>query len=347
MNVPMPDHSGATGAVGRVPTPADVVVAVVTYGKRKSMLLAVLDRLREEAVGRVVVVDNGAHWPVATELAASFGDWVETVPMGGNMGSSTGFVAALEGALQTTKSIIWILDDDNRPEYGCLASLLAAHSLEAHRTPVGALAVVAMRTEHFGGHVSAKQLMTRWDSFSGFHVADLVSKVAHRLPGKRKSVHGRVELGVTHFGGMLFHRSLLEHHGLPRRDFFMYGDDTEFTWRITSNGGRIIQVTEALVEDLEGSFQQTSHVRNRFIGALLSDSDFRTYYSVRNLAFFESRFRVRNKLMFALNRKIYFTILHRYARRLDRMDRYTFIRNSADEGLAGQLGPNDRFPLLN
>lgn len=347
MNVPMPGHAGATRAVGRVPTPADVVVAVVTYGKRKSMLLAVLDRLREEAVGRVVVVDNGARWPVATELAASFGDWVETVPMGGNMGSSTGFVAALEGALRTTKSIIWILDDDNRPEYGCLASLLAAHSQEAHRTPVEALAVVAMRTEHFGGHVSAKQLMTRWDSFSGFHVADLVSKVVHRLPGTRKSVHDRVELGVTHFGGMLFHRSLLEHHGLPRRDFFMYGDDTEFTWRITSNGGRIVQVTEAVVEDLEGSFQQTSHVRNRFIGALLSDSDFRTYYSVRNLAFFESRFRVHNKILFALNKKIYFSILYRYARRLDRIDRYAFIRNSADEGLAGKLGPNDRFPLSN
>lgn len=347
MNGSMSGPVGAVQPIVSVPTPDDVVVALVTYGQRRTMLLSVLDRLREEAVGRVVVVDNGARWPVATDLAARFGGWVETIPMGGNMGSSTGFVAAFEAAMQTTKPIIWILDDDNRPEYGCLASLLAAHTQETQRTPVEALAVVAMRTEHFGGHVSAKQLMTRWDSFSGFHIADLVSKVAHRLPGRRQSVHERVELGVTHFGGMLFHRSLLEHHGLPRRDFFMYGDDTEFTWRITSNGGRIVQVTEALVEDLEGSFQQTSHVRNRFIGALLSDSDFRTYYSVRNLAFFESRFRVRNKAIFAVNRKIYFAILQRYARRLDRMDRYAFIRASADEGLAGELGSNDRFPLLN
>jgi GT2 family glycosyltransferase len=346
MSRPITD-GGRSRAIASPSTPDDVVVALVTYGQRRSMLLAVLDRLREEAVGRVVVVDNGARWPVATELAARFGGWVETVPMGGNLGSSTGFVAAFEAAIQAKKSLIWILDDDNRPERGCLASLLAAHAQEAERTSLASRAVVAMRTEHFGGHVSAKQLMTRWDSFSGFHVADLVSKVAHRLPGRRQSVRSRVELGITHFGGMLFHRSLLERHGVPRRDFFMYGDDTEFTWRITSSGGRIVQVTEALVEDLEGSFQQTSHVRNRFIGALLSDSDFRTYYSVRNMAFFESRYRVRHRAMFALNRKIYFAILRRYARRLDRMDRYDFIRTSAEEGLAGCLGSNDRFPLLN
>lgn len=334
-----------SGAPGLTRAPADVVVALVTYGERRSMLLAVLERLREEGAGHVVVVDNGAHWPVGTELAAQFQDWVTVVAMGANRGSAHGFVTAFETAMQTGKPLVWILDDDNRPETGCLAALLAAHAEEAARTPEDMLAVVAMRAEHFSGNVSAKQLMTRWDSFSGFHVADLVSKVAHRLPGRRESRPHRVELGVTHFGGMFFHRSLVERIGLPRRDFFMYGDDTEFTWRITCQGGRIVQVPEALVEDLEGSFQQTSHVRNRFIGALLSDSDFRTYYSVRNLAYFESRFRRRRSAMFALNRRLYFAILHRYARRLGRMDRYHFIRASADEGLRGQLGPNDRYPL--
>ena len=335
----------STRSVSGIPAPSDVVVALVTYGDRKSMLLSVLDRLREEGVGKVVVVDNGARWPVETDLAALFGDWVEIVSMGGNMGSAHGFVVAFETAIRTGKPFVWILDDDNRPKPGCLAALQAAYAEEAERMPPALLAVVAMRAEHATGDVSAKQLMTRWDSFSGFHIADIVSKIAHRLPGRRKAQPHRVTLGITHFGGMFFHRSLVDSIGLPRRDFFMYGDDTEFTWRITCKGGRIVQVPEALVEDLEGSFQQTSHVRNRFIGALLSDSDFRTYYSVRNLAYFESRFRRRQPAMFALNRRLYFAILHRYARRLGRMDRYRFIRESMDEGLRGQLGPNDRYPL--
>lgn len=326
-------------------TANDVVVALVTYGERRSMLVAVLDRLHEENAGHVVVVDNGADWPVTTDLAARYGDWVEVVPMGGNMGSAAGFVTAFEAAMRTGRSHIWILDDDNRPYPGCLAALLAAHAEEARSTPCDLLAVVATRAEHFAGQVSARQLLTRWDSFSGFHIADLASKVAHRLPGRQRELTGRVQLGVTHFGGMLFHRALIERIGFPRRDFFMYGDDTELTWRITANGGRIMQVAHAQIEDLEGSFQQTSHVRNRFIGALLSDSDFRTHYSVRNLAYFESRFRCRRRAMFALNRRVYFAILRRYAKRLNRMARYEFIRASADEGLRGRLGPDDRFPL--
>ena len=327
--------------------PSDVVVGIVTYGDRRAMLLAVLDRLRDEGAGRVVVIDNGAHWPVATDLAERYGDWIDVVAMGANRGSAEGFVTAFEEALCTDRALVWILDDDNRPHVGCLAALLAAHAQETARSPADHLVVVAMRAEHGTGNMSAKQLMTRWDSFGGFHVADLLSKIAYRLPGTRSAppAGGRVQLGVAHFGGMLFHRALIERIGLPRRDFFMYGDDTELTWRITADGRRIVQVADALDEDLEGSFQQTAHVRNRFIGALLSDSDFRTHYSVRNLAYFERRFRCRNRAMFALNRALYFAILHRYARRLDRMERYRFIRASAAEGLAGRLGPDDRFPL--
>lgn len=326
-------------------TPDDVVAAIVTYGARQPMLLAVLERLREEGVGRAIVIDNGAHWPVAAMLATQFGDWVRVVPMGGNMGSACGFVAAFEAAMQTDRALIWILDDDNRPQRGCLSALQAAYAQETMRTPADMLALVAMRTEHATDNVSARQLMTRWDSFGGFHVADIVAKIVHRLPGRVQHQLRHIDLGVTHFGGMLFHRSLVQRFGLPQREFYMYGDDTEFTWRITSGGGRIVQVAEALVEDLEESFQQTAHVRNRFVGALLSDSDFRTYYSVRNMAFFESRFRRRRRLLFALNRQLYFAILRLYARRLGRMDRYRFIYASANEGLSGERGPNARFPL--
>lgn len=340
----MPPHTDSVSD-GSDSSPSDVVVGIVTYGARRTMLLAVLERLRDEGVGRVVVVDNGAHWPVTTDLAMQFGDWIDVVAMEANMGSATGFVTAFEAALRTDRTFVWILDDDNRPHTGCLAALLTAYFEEGQGTPHDQLAVVAMRAEHSTGQMSAKQLMTRWDSFSGFHVADLASKIVHRLPGNKQKVQGRRQLGVTHFGGMLFHRALIERIGLPRRDFFMYGDDTELTWRITAGGGRIVQVADALVEDLEGSFQQTSHVRNRFIGALLSDSDFRTYYSVRNLAYFESRFRRRNRAMFTLNRRVYFAILRRFAKRLNRMERYRFIHASAEEGLSGRLGPDDRFPL--
>lgn len=326
--------------------PGDVTAAIVTYGARCDLLLAVLERLRAEGVARAVVIDNGAHWPVNETLTERFGDWAQVVAMGANTGSARGFAAAFEVAMRMDKPLVWVLDDDNRPYEGCLAVLLAAHARQAARTPVNLLAVVAARSEHAIGDVGARQLLTRWDSFGGFHVSDIADKIVRRL-SRRRTPHAPRDrqVGVTHFGGMLFHRSLVDRFGLPRSDFFMYADDTEFTWRITAAGGRVVQVADALIEDLEPAAQQTARLRNRFAAALLTDSDFRSHYAVRNLAFFESRFRRRNRVVFALNRQLYFSILRFYARKTGRMQNYRFIRQSAAEGLAGRLGPDSRFPL--
>lgn len=325
--------------------PDDVVAALVTYGDRRPLLLAVLDRLREEGVGHVVVVDNGAKWPVAAELSDRFGTWASTLTLATNTGSACGFAAALERASRSPQPFVWILDDDNRPQTGCLTLLLDAWCAEAEASLSSLLAVVASRAEHSTAHVSARQLLTRWDSFGGFHVADVADKLAHRLPRKKPLAHARVQVGVTHFGGMLFHRSLIERIGLPRADFFMYAEDTEFTWRITAAGGRVVQVIRALIDDLEPARQRTADLRNRFTAALLAESNFRTFYAVRNLACFERHFRRRNRFIFALNQRLYFALLRFYAHRLSRMAAYRFIRASASEGLAGRLGPDPRFPL--
>lgn len=327
------------------PTPADVTAVIVTYGDRRALLMQVLERLRDEGVGHVVIVDNGARWMVAAETSARFGSWAEVVSMGGNLGSARGFIAGLEAAMRSGSPFLWVLDDDNRPRPGCLAILCKAYEEEAARTPGGLTAVAALRAEHFAGRVSARQLMTRWDSFGGFHVADVVAKLVQRLPVPSAPARRR-RLGVAPYGGMLFHRSLVERVGLPLAEFCQYGDDTEFTWRVTRMGGRIVQIANAEVEDLDAAFQKNTQLRNRFLGALLADSDFRTYYTFRNLAYFEDRFRRRNRALFALNRTIYFAILRHYARRLDRLERYRFIRASAEEGLSGRLGQSDRFPLF-
>jgi GT2 family glycosyltransferase len=328
----------------------DVVAVTVTYGERRTMLIAVIEALRKEGVARVVVVNNGARWPVEDELTDRFTGFVEIVSMGGNKGSAAGYAAGLDAAMASSMPFIWMLDDDNRPRSGCLAKLRKGYDEECASTPSALLAVVALRPEHFAGGVSAKQLMTRWDSFGGFHIGDLLDKLINRLPlpaalQRREVSSARIALGVAPYGGMLFARSLVIRLGMPRLEFGQYGDDTEFTWRITSSGGRIVQIGDAIVDDLEDAFQQNAQLRNRFLGALLTDSAFRTYYTFRNLAYFESRFRRRNRLIFALNRYVYFVILRHYARQSGHLERYRFIRQSSDEGLAGDLTPSARFPL--
>lgn len=113
----------------------DVVAVTVTYGERRTMLIAVIEALRDEGVARVVVVDNGARWPVVDELTDRFAGFVEIVSMGGNRGSAAGYAAGLAAAIATDMPFIWMLDDDNRPRPGCLATLRQGYDDECARTP--------------------------------------------------------------------------------------------------------------------------------------------------------------------------------------------------------------------
>ena len=47
-----------------------VTTVIVTYADRCALLRQVLDAVSGQGVGKVVVVDNGARWPVKDELTA-------------------------------------------------------------------------------------------------------------------------------------------------------------------------------------------------------------------------------------------------------------------------------------
>jgi GT2 family glycosyltransferase len=335
-----------------------VVAVLATYRDRSAMLEAVLERLQGEGVAQAVVIDNGADWgargPIADALAARFGDFVDVVAMGGNRGCALGYAQGMERAIALDAELIWLLDDDNRPSIGSLDALLAAWRAEQapERGGIGPdrLVVSAVRDEHHAdvlAGVPERHLKTRWNSFGGFHVRDLAYKLWRRTRLGRPSGHppATARVDVTPYGGSLFGRALVERFGLPLRDFYQYGDDTEFMWRVTRAGGRILVVTAARIEDLEVSWNPTVQLANRFSGLVAGSSAFRTYYSTRNAAYFESRFRSRNRAMFALNRLIYMGLIRHYARRSGHPERYQLIREGVADGLAGRLSINPRFQL--
>ena len=55
------------------------------------------------------------------------------------------------------------------------------------------------------------------------------------------------------YGGLFFHRSIIDIIGLPDTNYFLYGDDFDFSYRITKKGGKIFLVTQSVIEDLEKS----------------------------------------------------------------------------------------------
>jgi GT2 family glycosyltransferase len=337
--------SGAEGA-----PPRRIVAVLATYRDRSAMLEAVLERLQAEGVAQAVVIDNGATWPLQQRLTAQFGDFVDVVAMGGNRGCALGYTRGMERALELNADMIWLLDDDNRPTTGSLVALIAAWQHDVAQVGADRLVVTAVRDEHHAdvlAGVPERHLKIRWNSFGGFHVRDLGYKLWRRTPLGRPSgvAPATARVDVTPYGGALFHRRLVERFGLPLLDLYQYGDDTEFMWRVTRDNGRIVVVTTARIEDLEVSWNPTVQLANRFRGLVAGNSAFRTYYSVRNAAYFEARFRCRNPLMFKLNRLIYLGLILFYAQRSGHPERYRLVREAIADGQAGRLSINPSYQL--
>jgi rhamnopyranosyl-N-acetylglucosaminyl-diphospho-decaprenol beta-1,3/1,4-galactofuranosyltransferase len=203
------------------------VVAVVVTFNRLGLLRDLVARLREVSeVDEILVIDNASSDGTGEWLTGA-GVTHRTLP--DNRGGAGGFHDGMAWAMERGADLAWLMDDDGMPDPDCLASLLA-------------------RREEF--------------DFWGPVVVDeadpdrLVFPI--RLPGGTRVVHrmddvvgaavdGLIRDVVIPFNGVLVTRELVERIGLPREEFFIWGDDHEYRLRAERAGGRIATVVGARV----------------------------------------------------------------------------------------------------
>lgn len=328
-----------------------ITCVTVTYGQRAELLQRVLDGLRTQGVIQVIVVDNGAFWPIGEVLAARYGEFVHVIPMGRNTGSAAGYAAGLNYAAQLATDFVLLLDDDNLPQPGCIGRLLRAHA-QLEQSDGKPLALLAFRPEHqpdVAAGVPMKRVNLKNDSFRGFHVKDFPYKLMRRLRRHRAGqieVPEFVNMEIAPYSGMFFRRDLIKNIGVPRADFVLYTDDSEFTYRITSAGGWIMLVTAARIDDLESSWNARKEVKTTSFDIVLSQgSDLRVYYGTRNGVYFGRYCKPSNGFFSWLNREIYMALLLIKAVRERKMKRYRLIRMAVKDGLRQRLGEHPDFPL--
>jgi rhamnopyranosyl-N-acetylglucosaminyl-diphospho-decaprenol beta-1,3/1,4-galactofuranosyltransferase len=202
------------------------VVAVVVTFNRSGLLQRLLDRLREvPELDEILVVDNAS--------TDGTGGWLETQPdvvvhaMDRNRGGAGGFHEGLRLAMERDADLVWLMDDDGLPEPDALATLLQ------HDYDFWGPVVV--------DEADPDRLVFPIRLPGG-------TRVVHRMRDVRAAAEQGVIRGVViPFNGVLVTRDLVERIGLPREEYFIWGDDHEYRLRAERAGGRVATVVGAAV----------------------------------------------------------------------------------------------------
>ena len=340
----------AAASAGEMPVRRQTTIVTVTYGDR----LVYLRRLIEQAfafeqITRVLVVSNASTAPLE-QLTSRWPGQVRIIPLAQNTGSANGYAVGLEAALAEGAQYIWMMDDDNAPTAAAVRLLHEELARMADEVGLHRAAVLGFRPsqqEDIARGVPSRFAIQPRSSYFGFHVAQLPYKVWRRLPwGRPKGTPPRaIDLPFAPYGGMFAHRSLYQAIGVPLRELVLYADDTEYTRRITAKGGRLRLVTDALIDELELSWNIKAHTRNIYEAFLLGDSDFRAYYTARNQAWFDTYVWAASPWLYRLNRSIFLGLLRHVARRQQVPERLQLIEQAIRDGENRSLGMHQTFPL--
>src|SRR3989339_123034 len=225
----------------------NVTAVVVTYN-RLEYLKEIIDALRDQThkIEKIIVVDNAS--------ADGTLEWLDEqkdiiLIRQENVGSSGGQYTGIKSAFEIGSEWIWTMDDDVVPAVDCLENLLE-NPPESHLKQVQGRLFEKGRNlinTHINNEVVNQVIgmdiirvplryqpngkpfyndVVRYNLRNPFRKfwQEIISE--NHLTGKFIPVEG-----IT-FEGPLFHRSVVERIGLPEKNFFIFGDDTEYFLRV-------------------------------------------------------------------------------------------------------------------
>ncbi len=203
---------------------------------------------------RVLVVDNASTDGTLEMLRREHRD-VEVLALTTNQGGAGGFHEGLRAARAGDSEVpewIWLMDDDTLPTPSCLEELLAAAERVPGR-PAALLCSKAIWTDGRLHPMNAPQLERE-------RIEAVVAAGAL----------GLVPLRAATFVSLLIRRSVIDRHGLPRREYFLWSDDIEYTARILRSDPGYLVPASVAVHRTERPYTAISAAGDRF------------YFHVRN-----------------------------------------------------------------
>jgi len=326
----------------------NISVLTVTYGNRWQFLSRVIQlMLTYKQVDNIIVVNNASAYNVSEKVAGFNDSRITVINSKENLGSAGGYKAGIQYVFENTKSnFLFLLDDDNLPRENVITDLLRQWDIIAGANNKKALFCLRDdRVQHV--KITRGEDPYRYylvpNNFLGFSILNIFKNQFNKLNDKFTKNTKPQQLATipyAPYGGMFMHRELIADIGYPNDRFYLYADDSEYTYRITQNGGKIWIVPQCGIEDIDKS--QGIGYKPKFLhSALLDQWNFRIYYHIRNRMYFYSRVAVKSKLMFNINKILYLTYLKVVSLLSSKQKEYQKLLGAVNDGLNGNMGKAD------
>lgn len=193
----------------------NVLAIVVTYN-RKDLLVEAIDSLLKQSYESmdIMVVDNASTDGTKEQIQQYIEEeQIKYINTGANIGGAGGFNAGVKLGAQQSYKYLWVMDDDTIPDTTALEELINAANVCA---------------DEFGFLCSD----VRWiDNTPCLMNKPTISNNWHDSLNKLE--YGIMSMASCSFVSCFFKTEDVYKIGLPIKEFFIWGDDVEYTRRLT------------------------------------------------------------------------------------------------------------------
>lgn len=294
-----------------------VAAVVVTYNRLKYLqnLISSL-RLQTKPLDAIYVINN--------DSSDGTREWLEQqtdlIPINQpNVGGSGGFYRGIHEAYKDNFDFIWAMDDDVYPTRNCLLNMLSFTN-----SNVG----IVVPERHMNGKIILAEV-------KHFNLSNPFAVLKTKLNISDLENRHYVDIEGMSFEGPLIRREVVEKVGLPNKDFFIFWDDSDYSYRTVLAGYKVCYAIGAILVKEDLSTQQLHKCKYR---------SWKEAYALRNYVYFCSHYGKNSfftilKPIFIFSRYLLGYIKHRIMR-----DGYysstdlQMICNAYRDGIKGTLG---------
>lgn len=235
-----------------------VAAVVVTYNRLELLRQCVQALRNQSAACDILIVDNASTDGTARWLDSQTD--LNYRNTGSNLGGAGGFNFGMRWAVEAGYNYVWVMDDDTLPQPNALEKLLEADAVLKQN--YGWLSSVVLWTDGSECKMNRQKLKKSYYEY---------------LPLLK---YGLVQAEQATFVSLFLRSETIRRFGLPIKEFFIWGDDIEFTRRIAVRGG---------LPSFTAGQSQVVHATKSNVGSNVALDDAerieRYYYAFRNEAY--------------------------------------------------------------